>query len=364
MTRLVVLLFPICLFAQGYEFSEELPSRLDTSKTYLIPLAKILKWDGTQWISWNTGESNGNFLAPKQALFDSSWYFGLRRAVSTTVTVASVESLLSALSNDSYDTIIVRNGRYIVSPSSQKRANSLWIGERYAKRTRPVYVVAQTVGGVVFDGNGATYFGGMSFEEGAHHQTWDGFTFTNGTPTSTGVIVFGGYVATPAQAVASHDIRLRNIKITRCTGNSTTGCTTPYDQGIYVSHSYGGSYNLDFENVFVEDSLSLGLGSAFAFHHSDTANGMRNARNVRINNVRVAGTSRAIILNDPTLQDIYISNVRVTNARCLSVYYAVASNYSIVLSNVISTGTPGGKGFWSPLGTTPSGIIFQDCDLR
>ena len=44
----------------------------------------------------------------------------------------------------------------------------------------PVTVRAET-GGVVFDGGGASSFGGLSFEDGAHDQTWDGFRFANMT---------------------------------------------------------------------------------------------------------------------------------------------------------------------------------------
>ena len=77
-------------------------------------------------------------------------------------------------------------------PGGLQASNSLWIGSRFAGRTRPVTVRAETRGGVTFDGGGATYFGGLSFNGGAHHQTWDGFSFANGKPTQTGVIVFGG----------------------------------------------------------------------------------------------------------------------------------------------------------------------------
>ena len=36
---------------------------------------------------------------------------------------------------------------------------------------------------MTFDGGGTTYFGGISFEAGAHDQTWDGFNFANGEAT-------------------------------------------------------------------------------------------------------------------------------------------------------------------------------------
>ena len=62
---------------------------------------------------------------------------------------------------------------------------------------------------MTFDGGGASYFGGLTFVDGAHDQTWDGFKFANGQATDTGVIVFGGYAGLPAP----HHITLRSISI-------------------------------------------------------------------------------------------------------------------------------------------------------
>ena len=60
---------------------------------------------------------------------------------------------------------------------------------RFADRTNPVTVRAETSGGVIFDGGGAACFGGISFEDGAHDQTWDGFIWQNGTPAATARVV-------------------------------------------------------------------------------------------------------------------------------------------------------------------------------
>ena len=95
------------------------------------------------------------------------------------VTVSSVASLLSELADDSLDEIVVANGTYHVSAAASQRADSLWIGAKFASRTRPILIRPATPGGVAFDGDAGSYFGGISFEEGAHHQTWDGFNFTN-----------------------------------------------------------------------------------------------------------------------------------------------------------------------------------------
>ena len=127
----------------------------------------------------------------------------------TSIRVTSIPALLTALDDNSVTDIVVANGTYRVSPASSQRTDSLWIGARFADRTRAVTVRAETRGGVTFDGGGATYFGGLSFEEGAHDQTWDGFNFANGEATSTGVIMFGGYAGRPP----AHHITLRHIKL-------------------------------------------------------------------------------------------------------------------------------------------------------
>ena len=114
--------------------------------------------------------------------------------------MTSIPTLLAALDDNAVTDIVVANGTYRVSKASSQGTNSLWIGARFADRTRSVTVRAETRGGVTFDGGGTTYFGGLSFVEGAHDQTWDGFNFANGEATSTGIIVFGGYAGAAAAA--------------------------------------------------------------------------------------------------------------------------------------------------------------------
>ncbi len=143
---------------------------------------------------------------------------------SSSVRVSSIPALLTALANDAVDEVVVANGTYRVSPSSRLATDSLWIGARFAGRTRPVTVRAETRGGVTFDGGGGSAFGGLSFEDGAHHQTWDGFHFANMAARETGIIEVGGYLPrrTP------HHITLRNIVIeASCTGRATTGTAVP-----------------------------------------------------------------------------------------------------------------------------------------
>ena len=113
-------------------------------------------------------------------------------APGTSVRVTSIAALLDKLADNSITDIVVANGTYRVSAAASQASNSLWIGSRYAGRTRAVTVRAETRGGVTFDGGGTTYFGCISFEAGAHDQTWDGFRCANGQATSTGVVTFGG----------------------------------------------------------------------------------------------------------------------------------------------------------------------------
>ena len=107
------------------------------------------------------------------------------------IRVQSVAALLQALADPRLREIVVADGVYRVAPAGRQATDSLWIGEAFAGRTRPITVRAETPGGVTFDGGGADAFGGVWFVDGAHDQTWEGFTFANGSATSTGVIMFG-----------------------------------------------------------------------------------------------------------------------------------------------------------------------------
>ena len=93
------------------------------------------------------------------------------------VRVSSIAALKIALADNTIDEIVVVNGTYHVSTAGSQASDSLWIGSQFAGRTRSILVRAETTGGVIFDGGGAKYFGGISFEDGAHHQEWRGFVF-------------------------------------------------------------------------------------------------------------------------------------------------------------------------------------------
>ena len=268
------------------------------------------------------------------------------------VKVSSIPSLLSALTNNSITDIVVADGTYQISSAGAKRSNSLWIGSRFASRTRPVTVRAETTGGVIFDGGGNTSFGGLTFAEGAHHQTWKGFTFANGTPSNTGVVVFGGY----AGRAAPHHITLRSITIPASVVSSDPGLN---DHAVYVSSAVDGPHDLVLDGLTVDGRG--GLDSALHFYHSDAAN--QNAWNVTVRRLRVTGTWQAIILWDRTLHNILFDDARITNATNVAIAYESPGATGIKFSDVISTGSGAGTGFYSSLGASPSGVTFLNSSL-
>jgi hypothetical protein len=264
-----------------------------------------------------------------------------------TVRVSSVPSLLNALADNAVSEIVVANGTYRVDPAYRKTSQSLWIGSRFAGRTRPVTVRAETTGGVTFDGGGTAYFGGITFVGGAHHQTWQGFTFANGTPTSTGVVTFGGY----AGQAAPHHITLRDVTIPASVTSTSVG---PHDHAVYFSWAVGGPHDLVIDGLVVDGRG--GVDSALHFYHSDAANA--NAWNVKVRRLRVTGTWQAIILWDDTLHNITIEDARITDVRNVAVVVECPGANGIVFSNVTSTGSAAGKGFYSSLGDSPPGVTF------
>jgi hypothetical protein len=263
--------------------------------------------------------------------------------------VTTIPALLTALANNAITDIVVANGTYRVSPAGAQKTDSLWIAGRFASRTNPVTVRAETSGGVTFDGGGATSFGGLAFEAGAHHQTWDGFRFANGAATNTGVVMFGGF----AGLAAPHHITLRNITfLGSCTGRATSATGNATDHAIYIAHSVGGAHDLLFEDINVDGSGYL--ASAMHFYHSDSAN--VNAWNVTVRRLTVNRTQQAIILWDATIENVTIDGATITNALYAAVRYERPGE-AIALRNITSTGS-GHYGFYSSLGSNPPGVTF------
>jgi hypothetical protein len=279
----------------------------------------------------------------------------------STVRVASIPALLTALADDTVTEIVVANGTYRVSPASRQKADSLWIGARYAGRTRPVTVRAETRGGVTFDGGGTTYFGCISFQDGAHHQTWDGFNCAGGQATETGVVDFGGKGVNYTGKAAPHHITMRHITVeSTCTGRATSASGPATDHAFYIAQAVGGPHDLLFEDITVDGRG--GLASAFHFYHSDSSH--PNAWNVTVRRLYVSGTQQAIILWDPTLRNITFDTATITDALSVAVRYESPGATGIVLANITSTGSGSGRGFYSSLGSSPDGVTFVANSFR
>ena len=268
------------------------------------------------------------------------------------VRVTSIPDLLTALADDTITEIVVADGTYQVSPAALQHPDSLWIGSRFSARTRPVIVRAETRGGVTFDGGGSTTFGGLTFVDGAHDQTWDGFAFANGQATDTGVIVFGGYAGLPAP----HHITLRSISITA----SVTGHNDRNDHGIYFSHAVGGPHDILVEDLSVDGSGPTPLSTALHFFHSDAGN--QNAWNTTIRRLTVVGTYTAVSIWDPTLHDLTIDGASISHPIYGAVQYEQPGR-AITLANMVSVGS-GKFGFYSTLGDQPPGITITNCSFN
>ena len=108
---------------------------------------------------------------------------------------------------------------------------------------------------MTLDGGGNRRFRRLTFEDGAHDQTWDGFRFANMKAEYTGIIEVGGYLPrrTP------HHITLRNMTILgSCTGRATTASGSTWDHGIYLAHAVGvGPHDILIENLTVDGCGNL-----------------------------------------------------------------------------------------------------------
>ncbi|HEY5435831.1 MAG TPA: hypothetical protein VIK13_11410, partial [Candidatus Limnocylindrales bacterium] len=284
-------------------------------------------------------------------------------AFSGTVYVSSIPALKSALADNTVDEIVVANGTYHVSPSNQVRSDSLWIGNStsggmpFAERTRPVTVRAATIGGVTFDGGGGSAYGGLSFEAGAHDQTWDGFNFANMAAVSTGIVEFGSYTS----RAAPYNITLRHITIlSTCTGRATTANGNLLDHAFYMGQALSpGPHDLLFEDITVDGRG--GLASAFHFFHSSA--GAPNASNVTVRRLHVTGTQDAIMLWDSTLHDITFDSVDITAALSYAIRYEAVGSTGMILSNITSTAS-GREGFYSSEGPDPPGVTISNSSLH
>jgi hypothetical protein len=278
----------------------------------------------------------------------------------TEVRVTSIPDLLAALEVDTVELIIVANGEYEVSPAHELAEDSLWIGARFAYRTNPVTVRAETSGGVTFLGRGSNQYGGLSFQDGAHHQTWEGFRFANMGADETGIVEVGGYE--PRQS--PHHITLRQITIDNSNyGGAYCADCDPRDHAVYIAHALGdGPNHLLFEDFHIDGRG--GLASAFHFYHSEP--GAPNASDVVVRRLRVEGTQQAIIMWDGTLRDVTFEDVEITNVLAYAVRYETTSDTwpaNVVLRDVTSRGS-GYGGFKSAGGREAPGLTLERSSLR
>jgi hypothetical protein len=255
------------------------------------------------------------------------------------VRVTSIASLKSYLLDNTLDEIVVANGTYNLSSAGQQTTNSLWIGSLYASRTRPITIRAESPGGVTFSGGAATSWGGLWFEEGSHHQTWDGFRFDNGQPTQTGVIVFGGYTG----RALPHHITLRNITMM----GGLTG-TTNGDHCMYFSTGAGTDHVVEDYTV----TPGAGIKSALQFFHPD------NVERLTVRRMHVRGTSDTILIYESSARDITIEDVDIAgSATPLNV---ATCGPNVVLRRVVSTT---GRQPAFPNGQ-PAGLSLIDCSFN
>ena len=270
----------------------------------------------------------------------------------TSVTVNSVSGLLAALKNNTVTEIVVADGTYHVSTAATQSADSLWIGSAYAGRTNPVTVRAATTGGVIFDGTGEGTGGLLSFEDGAHHQTWEGFKFANIDPTGTGCIVFGGY---PGLRVPCHHITLNDCTIM---ASVTPPAGTLRGHAVYFSWSGSpGGHDVVIDGMTVDNPSKRLMSACHFYHGPQSGNDGPNYSNVSLTNWTVNGTDQAFLIWEATTTGLLIQDALVTGAARFGVRY----EFGTVTLRRVTTVSSGVQGFFSNSGPTPAGVTFDSC---
>ena len=294
-----------------------------------------------------------------------------------TVRVTSVPALLAALADDANAEIVVANGTYKIpgaSSSAGQSGQGLWIDERFAGRTRPVLVRAETKHGVTFDGGGATYWIGLHFIGGAHDQTWQGFRFANAEPTGVGFIDFGGFVG--------HD-PVRNITVRDCILTGFQGAVGNQGHAVYISHAFGGRHKgITLDGLLIEDTIGNVGGGIHIYHdtYSDKVPDYWNAEDVTIRNCTIRGVLVGFYVWAKTARNVLVEDCRVENARDYGVRYELGEN--VTFRRVTTTGSgaegiaptyymPGGPYRYpsipelGPDGVPgPKLVTFEACDFR
>lgn len=253
------------------------------------------------------------------------------------IVVSSIPSLLNALADDKVTSIVMRNGRYAAQAAGAQGPNSLWIGSRFAGRTKPVVVKAETPGGVIFDGGGGM-FSGITFVDGAHDQDWQGFSFDNGHPTESGVIVFGGYGLKPA-----HHITLRKTTIL----GGIFATTAQNDHCLYFSKD--GCHDLLIEDYLATPKPGA-IRSALQWYHSP------NVYNVVVRRFKGVGVQQGILCYDGTAHDVLLEDGQLEDCTIAALNMSTCGpNFKI---NRVTSVRSGGTYF--PNGQ-PAGLSMTGC---
>jgi hypothetical protein len=253
------------------------------------------------------------------------------------IKVTSIQALLNALADNNAKDIVVANGRYPVAPVHTQQATSLWIGSRFAGRTNPVVVRAETPGEVIFDGGGANT-GHITFVDGAHDQDWRGFSLDNAKPYQSGSVVFGAY-----GKPAPHHISLRKLSVLR----GIVAATANNDHAMYFSSDA-------WHDVLIEDYLctpGAGIKSALQFYHAP------NGYNLTVRRMKVDGAQpmSAILIYEGSVRDVLIEDSQITGTATPLNVNACGPN--VVLRRVVSNT---GRQPYYPSGK-PAGLILENC---
>lgn len=276
-------------------------------------------------------------------------------------TVSSIAALKTALADDTLDEITVADGTYSCVNATSEAATSLFWGEAYASRTRPVVVRATTQGGVTFDGGGATC--GMYFGEGVHHLTFDGFRFANWVPVSSGVIVIGRHGAVET---APHDLALKNITVLgTCLGSNSPG--EFLDHAFYVSSAANpGPHDIRIADCSVVAPADTTRLLHSAIHMFGTENGSETTGwNVTVE--RFTATAKdGMLVWGAAIHDCAFTDATFTSCSVFGARQQYADTNMAYL-RCTSTGS-GSQGFYSPVGTptdhdAPSGTTFTGCSF-
>ena len=274
-----------------------------------------------------------------------------------TVRVSSIPALLATLADNSVGQIVVANGTYHISPANWTSSDSLWIGAKYANRTRPILVRAETRGHVVFDGGGGSGYSALAFEAGARYQTWDGFVFANMRAEQSGIVEIAGYVP---RAAPNH-ITLRNIWVrSSCRGQATSPSGPMTEHAFYFANAKGvGPNHILLSDIWVDGRG--GLASAVQFDHGDSAN--PNASFVTVRRLHVTGTQQAILFWTPTVRSITFDLVVIWDAGVHAVRFESKGAHAVIVANIVSHSS-GKQPFYSSMGSHPPGLVLAHTKLR